>query len=110
MQIRRLISQSEKNRRHRGDSDPVDPGTVNNNNNNKTGNGGHKNSRRNIENKNRNQTRSVHAKMVTHEEGEVVGRGNAIVIANKAAEVDNKPNQERRASEGGGGRSRGKIN
>lgn len=87
MQIRRLISQSEKNRRHRGDSDPVDPGSLNNSHNkNHTGNGGG-NSRRNIENKKRAQTRSVHAKMVTHEDGEVVGgRGSAVVIANKAAE------------------------
>lgn len=47
--------------------------------------------------------------MVTHDEGEVVGRGNAIVIANKAVEVDNKPSQERRSSEGGKKRSGSKF-
>ena len=103
MQIRRLISQSEKNRRHRGDSDPVDPAAAaaaknNNNNNNNGGN----NSRRQIENRKKGQTRSVHAKMVTHEAGEVLGGGgengrrNSVVIAtgNRAGDSKGKWSKE----------------
>ena len=103
MQIRRLISQSEKNRRHRGDSDPVDPAAAaaakNNNNNNN--NNGRNNSRRQIENRKKGQTRSVHAKMVTHEAGEVLGGGgengrrNSVVIAgNRAGDSKGKWGQE----------------
>ena len=87
MQIRKLISQSEKNRRHRGDTDHADHHHQQSENTAaptvplSSGTGG--NSRKKIEQK--RQQKSNNAKMAMHDENEIVR--NSIVIANKMADL-----------------------
>lgn len=88
MQIRKLISQSEKNRRHRGDLDQsIGAGgasTVGTGGNSKNKIDKRKNR---VGNNNNNNGGNNHAKLMTHtgEGDEIVA--NSIVIANKMADL-----------------------